>query len=280
MKVFISWSGDTSHELALVLHDWLPDVLQSVKPWVSSEDISKGQFWLPELTAALQESKFGICCLTPENVSSPWMAFEAGAMVAYQKAKERVAPVLLGLKPTDAIGPYGSLQHAQFTVEDFTKLLLSINAVSESPIDKERVERAVKSHWPALSTKATAINAKAKSADVQKVRRSEGEVLEELLELLRSQGNMLSQLVFRQGVSSTGYGGFGGIGNIGSYGRLSTLASPQAARTLGSYMPSYVNAGGSLLDVEVPGTSGGAGTATAASAKGSGPAKPADDKKK
>lgn len=59
MKLFISWSGDTSHELALALRDWLPDVLQSIEPWVSSEDISKGSFWLPEINNALREAKFG-----------------------------------------------------------------------------------------------------------------------------------------------------------------------------------------------------------------------------
>jgi hypothetical protein len=94
MKVFISWSGDTSHALALALHDWLPDVLQSVEPWVSSEDIAKGAFWSTELVEALQQAHFGLCCLTPDNVSSPWMAFEAGAMIQRQ-SRARVSPVLL-----------------------------------------------------------------------------------------------------------------------------------------------------------------------------------------
>jgi hypothetical protein len=77
----------------LALREWLPDVLHAVEPWVSTEDIAKEQLWLPAVTAALQESKFGICCLTPANVRSPWLAFKAGAMVAHHGAKERVARV-------------------------------------------------------------------------------------------------------------------------------------------------------------------------------------------
>jgi hypothetical protein len=49
MKVFISWSGETSRRIAEVIRDQLPNALQFVRPFFSHEDIDKGARWEPEL---------------------------------------------------------------------------------------------------------------------------------------------------------------------------------------------------------------------------------------
>ena len=54
-------------------------VIQSAKPWMSETDIEKGTRGLSELAKALEAIKVGISCLTPENLSAPWLLFEAGA---------------------------------------------------------------------------------------------------------------------------------------------------------------------------------------------------------
>src|SRR5262245_19790474 len=80
MKVFISWSGDISKAVASALRDWLPKVIQHVKPWMSEQDIPKGTRWLGYISEQLKEVKTGIICLTPDNQQNPWILFEAGAL--------------------------------------------------------------------------------------------------------------------------------------------------------------------------------------------------------
>jgi hypothetical protein len=42
MKVFSSWSGAHIQQVALILRDLLPQVINAIEPYVSSEDIEKG----------------------------------------------------------------------------------------------------------------------------------------------------------------------------------------------------------------------------------------------
>ena len=44
-KVFISWGGNLSKRLAEEIKNWLPSVLQFVKPYFTPEDIEKGTRW-------------------------------------------------------------------------------------------------------------------------------------------------------------------------------------------------------------------------------------------
>jgi TIR domain len=79
IKVFLGWNGDVSHRIALALHEWLPWVIQNIKPWLSSEDIDKGARWGPAIVKELAESKAAIFSITPHSLRSTWMHFEAGA---------------------------------------------------------------------------------------------------------------------------------------------------------------------------------------------------------
>ena len=45
MKVFVSWSGELSCQIAEVLKKWIPCIIQSVDVFFSPEDIEKGDNW-------------------------------------------------------------------------------------------------------------------------------------------------------------------------------------------------------------------------------------------
>ena len=80
MKVFVSWSGTRSRLIARELSAWLKDVFQGIETWMSEADIKAGARWADKLSEELQRSNFAVMCLTPENMGSPWMLFEAGAI--------------------------------------------------------------------------------------------------------------------------------------------------------------------------------------------------------
>lgn len=111
MKVFISWSGNKSHHVALVFRDWLPSVIQSIKPYVSSEDIDKGARWSTDIATELENSTFGILCVTKDNINAPWLSFEAGAL-SKTMDKSFVSPFLFdirGQKLTDLFYNFNQL---------------------------------------------------------------------------------------------------------------------------------------------------------------------------
>lgn len=81
MKIFISWSGTLSCEVAKLLKTWLKCVLQATEPWISSDDIQRGSIWFNDVTDTLNDCSTGIVCLTKGNIKAPWILFEAGGLL-------------------------------------------------------------------------------------------------------------------------------------------------------------------------------------------------------
>lgn len=146
MKVFISWSGHTSHKAALALKDWLPNVLQTSMPFVSSEDIEKGERWSSKIASNLEESEFGIICVTPSNINSRWLNFEAGAL-SRDAIKDRVSPLIIGLDQHEVSGPLSQFQSTFIEKHEITQLVKSINRLNPTSLRETALERAVDKWW-------------------------------------------------------------------------------------------------------------------------------------
>lgn len=166
MKVFVSWSGEASHDVAKALKDWLPNVIQAVDVFLSSEDIAKGSQWFHELGSVLDESGFGILCLTRDNLSAPWILYEAGAL-GKRFEQSRVVPLLINLKPAELSGPLAQLNAALLDKDEMSKLVASINAElgAEKLTDKQR-DKAFQAWWPDLEQ--TLQQARKAKADLRK----------------------------------------------------------------------------------------------------------------
>lgn len=187
MKVFISWSGGKSRGVAIALRDWLPRVINSVDPFVSSKDISAGARWQSEVSAQLSTTNFGIVCVTAANQSERWLNFEAGAL-AKAVDDSHVVPLAIDLKESDIELPLGQFQAQPMTQPGLGALMSSINRASPTPLPETLIDDAVQMWWPRLKEKLDALDEPQASADateVAPVMRRDRDLLEEVLDAVR-----------------------------------------------------------------------------------------------
>jgi hypothetical protein len=184
MKIFISWSGQLSKELGEVITNWIPGVLQFVKPYFTPDDVEKGTRWNNEIARELQESQVGIIVLTKENLLNPWIMFEAGAL-SKQMDKSRICPILFGIENTDLVGPLVQFQTTNFTETEMGKLVKTINnACGEQKLDDSVLSNVFKMWWPKLETDINSRLQKRKERP-DTLLRSDRDLIEEILSLSR-----------------------------------------------------------------------------------------------
>ncbi len=189
MKVFVSWSGEKSRDVARVFGDWLPLVLHAIEPFVSSKDIRAGTRWQAEIAEELDDTDFGLICVTKENQSAEWLNFEAGAL-AKSVNSSRVVPLAVDLSPADIANPLGQFQAMKLTREDIGEVLGSMNEACPSSIGEANLEKAVEKWWPDLQEELVKIENRDYGAERAPVSptRSDRELLEEVLDSVRGFG--------------------------------------------------------------------------------------------
>ena len=184
MKVFISWSGGLSKQVAELLGGWIEDVLQGVEKWISTEDIDKGSIWFKDISKELEDTSVGVLCITRENVDSPWVLFEAGAL-SKGLAQNRVCPLLVNLEAKELKPPLSHFNATRPIKEDMRKLVGTINAKNaKSGISPERVKRAFETHWKDFEGNFSKIVKAHKPAKIHQ--RPQEEMIIEILGTVRS----------------------------------------------------------------------------------------------
>lgn len=199
MKVFISWSGQRSKALAIALKEWLPLILQYAKPWVSDKDIAAGERWAQSIAGELEAANFGILCVTPENINSEWILFEAGAL-SKSMLDAKVIPLLFGLDLRDLSGPLSQFQALKVDQDGMLNVIKAINNAAEHKAADATVEQLIPALWSQFQQKIDAIPLPSKSGN--KVR-PQAEVLEELVTQVRGLGARMrevdSEIIERDG---------------------------------------------------------------------------------
>ncbi|MEO0555330.1 MAG: hypothetical protein AAF149_19120 [Bacteroidota bacterium] len=194
MKVFISWSGNKSHKVALVFRDWLPSVIQSIVPYVSSEDIDKGARWSTDIATELADSTYGILCVTKENLDASWLSFEAGAL-SKTMDKSYVSPFLFDIKRSEVDGPILQFQSTIFQKDDVKKLVKGLNkACGDNAINEARLDKGFEVWYPTLEEELNKLKDISDSKIKEEKPEDNGyssEILEEILDLARNNQKLL-----------------------------------------------------------------------------------------
>lgn len=139
------------------MHAWLPTVIQSVEPWMSAADFEKGARWGAGMAELLEESEFGVLCVTEENLSAPWLLFESGALYK-TVGRSFVCPYLLGLEPAQLTGPLAQFQAAKGDEQGTLALARSINnALSLRRLGDTVLATSFARSWPELEATLASI---------------------------------------------------------------------------------------------------------------------------
>lgn len=154
MDIFLSWSGTRSKAAANAFREWLPNLITSVEPWISSEDIDAGRRWSNEMQKKLDAIDFGVLFVTKHNQKAPWLTFEAGCL---SKSIEKgvVCPILLDLQPEDMekTNPLTLFQSKPPNKDGIFSVVHSINKANKEVIKESRLRTIFDRWWPDLECK-------------------------------------------------------------------------------------------------------------------------------
>lgn len=186
VKVFISWSGNKSKAVAELLGVWLQCVLQAINPWISTQNIDKGSVWFNEIHDQLNDICTGIICLTQQNINSPWILFESGAL-AKGLTSSRVCTLLIDLKPTDIKEPLAQFNHTIPDKEGMQGLIKTLNkCLGDKAIKEEILSKIFETYWPEFQRDFSKINENTEENDYIDEKHSSYEILNEILSTTRS----------------------------------------------------------------------------------------------
>lgn len=182
MKVFISWSGEQTKDLAHALKEFLDTVFAGhVHTFMSDADVAPGDRFLAAINSNLDLSDLGLLLVTRTNQSAPWLLFEAGAL-AGKSEKGSVIPILVDLERVDLRAPLSQFQNViGASSADFEKLWARIHADSGGALSQRALGILLKEAWPALREAVAAAAAAARPEGTPRASRSTEDMLGEIL---------------------------------------------------------------------------------------------------
>ena len=130
MRIFFSWSGQPSEDVARFVKPWLMNNIfqeQEIEIFISKEDIELGSEWYSRVRDELVSCDLAVIFLTANNVNTPWLNFEAGA-VAVGEQRRPVITFLIDVSVDNIKSPLKNYQPINASYENIKKLILDIKS--------------------------------------------------------------------------------------------------------------------------------------------------------
>jgi hypothetical protein len=150
---------------------------------MSDEEIVSGKRWRNEIGATLDETDFGIICLTAANQHEPRLLFEAGALAKHLSVA-RVIPLYIDLDAPQVTGPLSDFQGRKLDKAGVWRIVQDINAATPKPLSTPSLQNLFELTWPGFFQKVTAAIDRLPEAEKPDDRSSES-MLEEVLVRIR-----------------------------------------------------------------------------------------------
>jgi hypothetical protein len=176
--VFISYSGELGGNIAEQLAELIGQSWQQAEVFLSRKHIHGGSLWESQLVNALRSASVCLIVATSDSLESPWVHFEAGAMLVSSTERndqEFVVPLLFGVSESDFVNNAPVLKKFQFKKgldeSDLRDVCSSIStriAAAKDPKGASLVKVTEKSRkafdkaWPEYSNHASRLLQQAK----------------------------------------------------------------------------------------------------------------------
>jgi TIR domain len=184
VKLFLSWSGDSSKGIAEIFRNWLRAFSTELDIFFTPDGIEAGMRWNDELSLTLQECEIGIFVYTRQNLDSLWMAFEAGALSKRIKTG-RVIPLIFGEPELKLKAPLSQFQAKRFSEKGVFETLESINNCLVDRKSKDELNNFMKFTWGKICTDVEQELEKYKDSDLSPAN-DNSEILNNLYSLIRT----------------------------------------------------------------------------------------------
>jgi len=188
IRLFLSWSGNRSKELASIFKKYITDLFPDSDIYYSGDEIRGGEKWRTNIESGLNNRNFSIIFLTESNLQSKWIYFEAGAL-SKSLPTTKIQPFLYGLKVGSISEPLSSYQARELDRNSILQTLYDINSLNIHPVSQDILDRNFNRLWSEMEEDLKRVSEIDDDHEDAEINDSpilnQGEQVSEILRLLR-----------------------------------------------------------------------------------------------